>query len=100
MKRKKVWIKGLNKEELCPECFRVVGVPNRYKLVCILGKADNGLTVTEMTDKIELTQPTVTHHLNVLKSVEAVSVQAKGRNRIYTLNRKAHCFDECNIPYC
>lgn len=99
MKRKKLWIKDFNEEELCPECLRVVGVPNRYKLVCILGKAHNGLTVTGMTGKIRLTQPTVTHHLNISKSVEVVSVQAKGRNRIYTLNRNAHCFDECNIPY-
>ena len=85
--------------DLCPDCFRVVGVESRYKLVCLLGKADSGATVTALTNELRLTQPTVTHHLNILKSVNAVSVVEKGRERIYALNREAHCFEECKIPY-
>ena len=86
-------------ELLCPDCFKVVGVESRYKLVCLLGKARNGETVGKLTEQLGLTQPTITHHLNVLKSVNAVEVEDKGRERIYTLNRDAHCFEECKIPY-
>lgn len=85
--------------ELCPDCFKVVGVESRYKLVCMLGRAKAGITVGELTEHIGLKQPTVTHHLNVLKSVNAVAVQDKGRERVYSLNRDAHCFEECKIPY-
>ncbi len=95
------WVKKsvMSEEELCPECFKVVGVKSRYQLVCFLGKQQDGATVTALTAELGLKQPTVTHHLNTLKSVDAVEVEEAGRERIYRLNRNAHCFDECQIPY-
>lgn len=88
-----------DEEELCPDCFKVVGVRSRYTLVCALGKTKQGATVSELTKLLKLKQPTVTHHLNILKSVDAVVVREEGRERWYALNRKAHCFEECQIPY-
>lgn len=85
--------------ELCPDCFKVVGEKSRYKLVCLLGKERQGQTVTELTRELKLRQPTVTHHLSVLRSVGAVSSTENGRKRVYMLNRDAHCFEECKIPY-
>ncbi len=85
--------------ELCPDCFKVVGVESRYKLVCLLGKSKAGVTVGSLTDLLGLKQPTVTHHLNILRSVNAVDVKDRGRERVYSLNRDAHCFEECKIPY-
>ena len=92
------WVKS-GEEELCPECFKAVGDKNRYKLICLLGKSATGLNVTQMTDELNLTQPTVTHHLNTLKEVDAITSQKVGRENIYTLNRSAHCFEDCQIPY-
>jgi predicted transcriptional regulator len=92
------WVTS-GEEELCPDCFKVVGDRSRYNLVCMLGKVEEGMTVGELTKKIELTQPTVTHHLQVLKSVDAVRSKNRGRERIYKLNRDAHCFEDCKIPY-
>jgi len=89
----------MGEEELCPDCFKVVGERSRYRLVCMLGKKENGMTVSELTELLKLRQPTVTHHLNTLRSVDAVESVAKGRERIYKLNRDAHCFEECKIPY-
>jgi predicted transcriptional regulator len=86
-------------EELCPDCFKVVGERSRYNLVCMLGKAKEGMTVGEMTENTNLRQPTITHHLQVLRSVDAVESESRGRERVYKLNRKAHCFEECKIPY-
>lgn len=88
-----------NEEELCPDCFKVVGVQSRYKIVCLLGKAKKGLSVSALAAQVGLRQPTVTHHLQTLKSVDAVTSNAAGREQIYTLNRDAHCFEECKIPY-
>ena len=94
------WVKkSVVEDDLCPDCFKVVGVKSRYKLVCLLGKQKEGATVGALTDKLGLQQPTVTHHLNTLKSVDAVEVEEKGRERVYRLNRDAHCFEECKIPY-
>lgn len=86
-------------EELCPDCFKVVGEKSRYKLVCILGKEAGGMSVSELTRRLKLKQPTVTHHLQVLRSVDAVESERSGREQIYQLNREAHCFEECKIPY-
>ena len=86
-------------EELCPDCFKVVGSKSRYQLVCLLGQKQLGMTVTELTAQMDLQQPTITHHLNTLRSVDAVSYEERGRERVYTLNRAAHCFEECQIPY-
>jgi DNA-binding transcriptional ArsR family regulator len=65
----------------------------------MLGKAKNGMTVGELTEKMNLRQPTITHHLQVLNSVKAVESEPRGREKIYKLNRGAHCFEECKIPY-
>jgi predicted transcriptional regulator len=92
------WVKS-GEEELCPECFKVVGDRSRYKLVCMLGKEPKGLNVAKLTKLLKLKQPTVTHHLKILRSVSAVDSEAVGRERIYKLNRGAHCFEECKIPY-
>lgn len=89
----------LGEEELCPDCFKVVGVRSRYKLVCLLGLDDNGMSVAELTRELGLKQPTISHHLQVLQSVDAVKSTPRGREQIYALNRQAHCFEECHIPY-
>lgn len=68
-------------------------------MVCMLGKAKEGMTVGQLTEQIRLAQPTVTHHLNVLRSVDAVHSQDRGRERVYKLNREAHCFEDCQIPF-
>jgi DNA-binding transcriptional ArsR family regulator len=95
------WVKKsvTTEEELCPDCFKVVGSQSRYKLVCILGKEPAGMAVGKLTTRLKLSQPTVTHHLQVLSSVNAVTGTDRGRERIYTLNRGAHCFEECKIPF-
>jgi predicted transcriptional regulator len=95
------WIdaSSMDEDALCPDCFKAVGDKGRYKIICELGKSPDGLTVSAVTDMLGLTQPTVTHHLNILKSIDAVHVINQGRERVYTLNRNAHCFEECKIPY-
>lgn len=100
-RRRPTWLpRGVvNEEFLCPDCFKVVGERSRYNLVCMLGKTKSGMTVSEMTRNTKLRQPTITHHLQVLRSVDAVEIEPKGRERIYKLNRTAHCFEECKIPF-
>lgn len=98
MYKRPSWVKS-GEEELCPECFKAVGDQNRYKLICILGRTAEGLNVTDLTKQLQLSQPTVTHHLNILKSVNAVDRTEVGREHIYRLNRSAHCFEDCQIPF-
>jgi DNA-binding transcriptional ArsR family regulator len=89
----------LEEDELCPECFKVVGAESRYRLVRLLGRKRAGETVGALAVALGLRQPTVTHHLKTLKEVGAVSVKERGRERLYRLERSAHCFKECRIPF-
>lgn len=88
-----------SEQELCPDCFKVVGERSRYNLVCLLGKSKEGMTVSELTEETKLRQPTVTHHLKILQSVHAVQSKSVGVKKYFSLNRDAHCFEECKIPY-
>lgn len=99
--KRPAWINAdaMDEDDLCPTCFKAVGVKSRYKLICSLGKLAEGATVGALTKTLGLRQPTITHHLNILKSIDAVRVEERGRERVYTLNRTAHCFQECQIPY-
>src|SRR3989344_7234528 len=74
---------SMSEAELCPDCFKVVGERSRYNLVCMLGKSKSGETVTELTNKMSLKQPTITHHLQVLQSVNAVKVRVAGREKYF-----------------
>jgi DNA-binding transcriptional ArsR family regulator len=96
---KNIVLPEVTTQDLCPNCFKVVGVSSRYKIVCILAQHQKGLTVSELTIELGLTQPTVTHHLNILRSVDAVRYQDRGRERVYFIRPEAHCFEECKIPY-
>lgn len=96
--RRPSWVTS-GEEWLCSDCFKAVGDRNRYKLICLLGKRPQGLSVSALTEALKLKQPTVTHHLQTLRSVDAVHTKEQGRERIYSLNREAHCFEECKIPY-
>ena len=91
-------MKKITEEELCQDCFKVVSVPSRYKLIKYLARSKSGMSVGEIAIKLSLSQPTITHHLGILKSLECVSSEKVGRSKIYKINRKAHCFEECLIP--
>ena len=47
------------------------------------------LTVTEIVAKVNLTQPTISHHLKVLRNAGLVSAQRQGKEIYYTLNQNS-----------
>ena len=46
------------------------------------------LTVTEIVAKVNLTQPTISHHLKVLRDAGLVMAHRKGKEIYYTLNQE------------
>lgn len=46
------------------------------------------LSVGELAERLEVTQPTVSHHLAFLREAGLVNVRPKGRQTFYTLNQK------------
>ncbi len=45
------------------------------------------LSVNEIVEKTNVTQPTVSHHLSVLRDAGLVKVRAEGKQTFYTLNQ-------------
>jgi ArsR family transcriptional regulator, arsenate/arsenite/antimonite-responsive transcriptional repressor len=50
-------------------------------------------SVTELVMAVNVSQPTVSHHLAILRRAGLVNVREEGKNTFYTLNQKAvsHC---------
>ncbi|TLQ05119.1 winged helix-turn-helix transcriptional regulator [Pediococcus stilesii] len=57
----------------------------RQQIMITLGESELGLTVGELTAKMNLSQPAVSHHLKQLKDLQLVSVQKNGTSNIYKL---------------
>jgi ArsR family transcriptional regulator len=51
------------------------------------------LSVTEIVEKIGLSQPTISHHLAILRDAGLVHIREEGKQTFYTLNQDqvAYC---------
>jgi ArsR family transcriptional regulator, arsenate/arsenite/antimonite-responsive transcriptional repressor len=58
--------------------------PTRRKILQMLGKGD--LSAGEIAAEFNISAPSISHHLSVLKSAELVVAQRQGQNIIYSLN--------------
>ena len=54
------------------------------------------LSVGELVDRIQVKQPTVSHHLAILRAAGLVNVRHEGKQTFYTLNQNqvANCCGE------
>ncbi len=46
------------------------------------------VSVTELTERIGLSQPTISHHLAILREAALVDSRSEGKQTFYTLNQK------------
>jgi DNA-binding transcriptional ArsR family regulator len=60
--------------------------PMRQDLVQILARAE--LNVGEIAERVTLSRPTVSHHLNILRRAGLVRVRKHGREMFYRLNKE------------
>lgn len=51
------------------------------------------LSVSEIVEQLNVTQPTISHHLSVLREAGLVSAREEGKKTFYTLNQE--CFEQC-----
>lgn len=55
------------------------------------------LSVTEIVEQMGVTQPTVSHHLKILRDAGLVIVERRGKEVYYTLNQSKLAQDCCNV---
>ena len=76
-------------KKICPECFNLMGDNTRMRIVRYLRKKPSN--VKEIGRHFDLTQPTISHHLKVLKKIGMVFSKKSGREIYYFLNTKYPC---------
>ncbi|HEY3501705.1 MAG TPA: metalloregulator ArsR/SmtB family transcription factor [Actinocatenispora sp.] len=64
--------------ELAP-AFRALGDPVRLQLLSLIASHDGGeVCVCELTPRFELTGPTISHHLKVLRQAGLIDCERRG----------------------
>lgn len=59
------------------------------------------LSVSEIVEKVNVSQPTVSHHLAILREADLVHVREEGKQTFYSLNqeRVAFCCGQLMITF-
>ena len=68
-------------------CHKVLADVNRLRICRVL--AEGPATVTELIDRVGLSQPLVSWHLSKLREVGLVSARRNGRETIHTIEPEA-----------
>ncbi|HDX9654069.1 MULTISPECIES: autorepressor SdpR family transcription factor [Bacillus] len=66
------------------QAFKALADPTRRKILDLL--KDSDLTAGEIAEHFDMTKPSVSHHLNLLKNTKLVQDEKKGQFVIYSLN--------------
>lgn len=66
--------------------FSTLADGNRLKILLMLREQD--MYVNDIAKKLRMSQPAVSHHLFVLKSVNLVHNERQGKQVLYSINKK------------
>lgn len=64
--------------------FKALGDPNRVMILDLLREKD--MTPSELLERMDISQPTLSHHLDVLKRAELVDSVREGQFIRYSIN--------------
>ncbi|HEY5341720.1 MAG TPA: metalloregulator ArsR/SmtB family transcription factor [Candidatus Aquilonibacter sp.] len=65
--------------------FKALGDPHRLTMLATLARADDEVCVCDFTAALPLNQPTVSHHLKILRDAELVTWERRGTWVYYRL---------------
>lgn len=66
------------------DAFKALADPTRRRILELLAQGD--LTAGEIAAQFAMTKPSLSHHLNILKTAGLVSDQRSGQNIVYSVN--------------
>lgn len=66
------------------DTFKALADPNRREIIRFL--KEKSMTAGEIADKFNISKPSISHHLNILKQAGLVDDERKGQNIVYSLN--------------
>jgi ArsR family transcriptional regulator len=81
---------------MCTECYKLAAERTRHEILSML-KRNGPMTVSMLTDRLAVKQPTVTHHLKLMREAKLVRMQTRGREHVFALSMASECFSECGL---
>lgn len=66
------------------DAFKALADPTRRKILELL--AINDRNAGEIADYFNISKPSISHHLNILKNADLINDERQGQNIIYSLN--------------
>jgi ArsR family transcriptional regulator, arsenate/arsenite/antimonite-responsive transcriptional repressor len=75
-------------DELAP-MFKALGDPVRLRLLSLIASAGSEACVCDLNEAFDLTQPTISHHLKVLREAGLVTSERRGTWVYYRLQSEA-----------
>ena len=71
----------------CRSAFTAIGDETRQLILLVLLESDlSGIRVGEIAEKAHLTRPSVSHHLQILKSAGIVNMRKEGTKNCYYIS--------------
>ena len=81
---------SVNEAEATAELFKALADPARVRIVNLLAQAEgHTICICELTEPLELSQPTVSHHMKKLHDAGLVAREQRGKWAYFTLNSEA-----------
>ena len=66
------------------EAYKAVADETRREILRLLREED--LTAGQIQAQFEISWPSITHHLNILRQAGLIQVEPRGQQRVYSLN--------------
>jgi DNA-binding transcriptional ArsR family regulator len=66
------------------EAFKALADPTRRQILNLLRKRE--MTAGEIADQFQISKPSISHHLNLLKQAGLVVDERQGQNIVYSLH--------------
>ncbi len=68
----------------CIPLFSALGDPMRQNIILELAR-EHTLTVNQITERMTLSRPAISHHLKILRDTNLVTIERKGTENYYSL---------------
>jgi DNA-binding transcriptional ArsR family regulator len=85
----------MNINDTCATFFHAVSDRTRQRILELLVHGE--LCVSDIAGHFDMAQPSISHHLDMLKRAGLVTSQKRGREVYYSLNKASFC--DCCGPF-
>lgn len=68
--------------------FKALADPSRFEIFRLIAAQESSICVCDIVDRFALTQPTISHHLKILREAGLIGVSRRGVWAYYEVDRR------------